>query len=124
MYPRVSARTRREHDGAAAEALHVVEEGSAVVVREDLERDTERLAVAEDRPVVVGNTGRPEIRVQVVPVVEAHPLPAVEFLDHVAAAGRQIAATGAGGGLQNRAAVARLRQFVSGNRRSDKVRNP
>ena len=78
-------------DGLAVETVLVVEEGRAVVVGEDLQLDPELLAVAEDRAMVVGDAGRPHVRVQVIPAAELHPLPAVGFLQHVTPAGGEAA---------------------------------
>ena len=105
--------------GLAVEALPVVEEGRAVVVGEDLQLDAELLAVAEERTMVVGDARRAEVRVQVVALVEVHPLPAAGLLDHVAAAHREVAPASAPGGFQDRAAVAGLRQFVGGGHAGD-----
>ena len=98
--------------GLAAEPLPVVEQGRAVVVGEDLQLDAELLAVAEDRPVVVGDAGRPEVRVHMVLPVEAHPLAAVGLPHHVAAAHGEVAPAGSAGGLQDGAAVTGFRQLV------------
>ena len=96
-------------NGLAAETVPVVEQGRAVVVGEDLQIDPELLAVAEDRPVVVGDAGRPHVRVQVILAAEVHPLPAVGFLQHVPAAGGEATPPGPAGGLQDGAVVAGLR---------------
>ena len=106
-------------NGLAAETVPVVEQGRAVVVGEDLQIDPELLAVAEDRPVVVGDAGRPHVRVQVILATEVHPLPAVGFLQHVPAAGGEAAPPGPVGGLQDGAVVAGLRQLPGGGHTGD-----
>ena len=97
------------HHRPAPETLGVVEEGGAVVVGEDLELYAEFLAVAEDEAVVVGNAGRTEVGVHVILAVEVDPLPAVDLVNHVTGAGRQVSAPGALGGLKDRAVIARFR---------------
>ena len=106
-------------NGLAAETVPVVEQGRAVVVGEDLQIDPELLAVAEDRPVVVGDAGRPHVRVQVVFAAEARPLPAVGFLQHVPAAGGEAAPASPAGGFEEGAAVAGPGQLPGGGHARD-----
>ena len=106
-------------DGLAVETVPVVEEGRAVVVGEDLQLDPEFLAVAEDRAMVVGDAGRPHVRVQVIPAAELHPLPAVGFLQHVTPAGGEAAPPGAAGGFEDGAVVSGLRQLPGGGHARD-----
>ena len=86
----------------SAEAVDVVIERRAVVVGEDLQRDAEILAVAEDGPVVMGDPGGAEIGVEMLPVGEGDPLAAVDLLNDIAGAHRQVAAARAIRRLEDR----------------------
>ena len=68
-----------------------MEEGGAVVVGEDLKIDAECLAVSEHRAVMIGNSGRAEIGVEMVLRIEADFLAHFPFGQHVATAHGQVA---------------------------------
>ena len=86
-----------------------LQQGSPVVVDENLQRHPEGFAVPQYRLVMVGNTGRSHIRVEVIFVIEIHRLHGAELFQHVAAAYGQIAPAGTCGRLQDGAVIS---QFV------------
>ena len=99
-------------DGPPAEGVVVVDPGVAVLVDEDLERDRELAAVAQQVGVAPGDPRRAGVEVEVGAVVELADLSRPQLVDHVAVPQGEAAPPGAVRGLQDGAAVARLAQLV------------
>ena len=97
----------------------VVEQARTVVVGKDFEFNAEFPTVPEYRAVVVGDAGGPEIRIEMLLEVKAHPLLIVFLVDHIAAPGCEVPPARAGGGLQNCADIARFGQFIGRHQAAD-----